>query len=188
MANQVTRTVLIGVLAFLVGVTWCARGGDPKAERRAAVLADSLRRLEQRNDIRRADSAALATRFQAQQRETRRLAILSSKQERRADSLAALVPVEDTTARRALASKDSLIHTIRAERDTARVALALTAHALAVSDSLAAAWRGVALTTKAQLDAALKHGGKRWTCVGGLGASAGHGIGAGLSFTCGRTL
>lgn len=188
MANQVTRTILIAVLAFLVGVTWCARGGDPKAERRAAVLADSIRRLQQRDEGRRADSVALAARLQAQEKEARRLAVLSSQQARRADSLARLVPVEDTTARRALAAKDVLIGTITAERDTARVMLALTAHALTVSDSLGRAWRGVALTAQTQLSAALKRGGKRWTCVGGVGASAGHGFGAGLSFTCGRTL
>jgi len=188
MANQVTRTVLVAVLAFLVGVTWCARGGDPKAERAAAVLADSVRRLEQRETSRRADSAALASRLHTQEQETRRLAVVSAKQTRRADSLAQLVPVEDTTARRALAAKDAVIATRTAERDTARAMLAVTARALVVSDSLARAWRGVALTAQGQLGAALKRGRQRWTCVGGAGASAGYGFGVGLSFTCGRSL
>lgn len=188
MANQVTRTVLIAVLAFLVGVTWCARGGDPKAERAAAILADSIRRLEQRDSLRRVDSVTTAARLQTQQQEARRLAILRAQQMRRADSLAQLVPAHDTAAWRALAAKDVLIQTITAERDTARAMLALTARALTVSDSLKGAWRGVALAAQAQLGAALKRGGKRWACVGGLGVSAGYGVGSGLSFTCGRTL
>lgn len=188
MANQVTRTISIAVLAFLVGVTWCARGGDPKAIERAAVLSDSIRRLEQRDAARRGDSAATATRLQAQQREAGRLSVLHERQARRADSLARLVPARDTTARRALAAKDNLITTLTAERDTARAMYALTTRALGVSDSLAGAWRGVALAAQQQLAAALKKGRGRWTCVGGAGASAGYGFGFGLSFTCGRSL
>lgn len=188
MANQVTRTIVIAVLAFVVGVTWCARGGDPKAERAAAVLADSIRRLEARETTRRADSVALATRLHTQEQEARRLAIVGERQARRADSLAQLVPAQDTAARRALAAKDVVIGTRTAERDTARAMLAVTARALVVADSLARAWRGVALAAQSQLGAALKRGGRRWTCVGGAGVSAGYGFGAGLSFTCGRSL